>query len=285
MTFKHLSTKVKEGTCPYCNSLAFQYNIESKWMFLCYNCQRHINIEKVKSNGNDCNHITNNLINDTEFINYNPILRQCEVLSSLPDSHDCIQYVRSRGIPVDSYSRLFYTEKFGDIAAAGQVKAISRFPKMIIPFFDEEGKLFALQARALNGESPKYLTITFNKNKKKIFGQDKTDMNKPFTVVEGPIDSLFLENCVAVAGSDMIDNKYSTLATICLDNERRNAQNIKKLQKYLNNGFKVVIWPDNIKEKDINECILNGINVKKMIEANTYSGLQGKIKLNSWKKI
>jgi hypothetical protein len=46
-----------------------------------------------------------------------------------------------------------------------------------------------------------------------------------------------------------------------------------------------VIWPSFIKEKDINDMILSGLNVQNMIESNTYSGLEAKLKFTTWKKI
>ena len=110
-------------------------------------------------------------------------------------------------------------------------------------------------------------------------------MTNPFVCVEGPIDSLFLKNCVAMAGSDTLDFKYRTLATICLDNEPRNRQIVQKMSKYLDNGFQIVIWPNKIKEKDINEMVMNGVDVESVLSENVYSGMVGKIELNSWKKV
>ena len=50
-------------------------------------------------------------------------------------------------------------------------------------------------------------------------------------------------------------------------------------------GDPVVIFPDSVKQKDINEMVLAGHNVQDLVESNTYQGLQAKLKLSQWKKV
>lgn len=88
-----------------------------------------------------------------------------------------------------------------------------------------------------------------------------------------------------MAGSDGLSDKYSSNAVLCFDNEPRNKQIVDKVEKYIDKGFKTVVWPDHIKEKDINDMILKGIDVQSVIEQNTYAGLAAKIKFNAWKKV
>jgi hypothetical protein len=125
----------------------------------------------------------------------------------------------------------------------------------------------------------------FDKDHDKIFGLDKIDQTDTIIIVEGPIDSLFVKNSLAMAGSDANLNKYLTKSVIALDNEPRNREIVNKMAKYLDNGFKVVIWPETIREKDINDMVLSGIDPNAVIQNNIYSGLTGKIKLNTWKKV
>ena len=76
-------------------------------------------------------------------------------------------------------------------------------------------------------------------------------------VVEGPIDSLFLDNCIAVAGADFTRlEKENT--TIIFDNERRNVELLKQIEKTIELGYKIVLWPDDLQEKDINDMIISG---------------------------
>ena len=115
---------------------------------------------------------------------------------------------------------------------------------------------------------------------------NRIDKNKPLFAVEGPIDSLFLDNCIAVAGADF--NKLPLDYTIIFDNERRNKELLKQIDKTIDRGYKVVLWPDNLKEKDINDMILSGKTkqeIKSIIQNNTYQGNMAKIRLTTWRKI
>ena len=71
---------------------------------------------------------------------------------------------------------------------------------------------------------------------------------------------------------------------VIYDNEKRNKQIVDRMEKAIDWKFPIVIWPDTIQQKDINDMILSGLNVQNAIESNVYSGLQAKTKLTSWKK-
>lgn len=283
--FKSLSKDVSAGSCPYCDSYSFVYEYNDKKMFLCHMCQRHIQYEKVKWNASNNNTM---LVNDSPFkrisVNYSSVLQSCVKLSDLSSDHECIQYVRFRKIPDSVYSDLYYCEDFREVAAPAGIQ-VQQSARLILPFIDENNELFGLQGRSIDGSEPRYITIMYKDNEEKIFGKHKVDMTKPFYCVEGPIDSLFLKNCVAMAGSDGLANKYKTSAVMCLDNEPRNNQIVAKLEKHIDDGFKVVIWPDNIQQKDINDMIQKGVDVQHIVEQNTLAGLAAKIKFNSWKKV
>ena len=283
--FKKLSDLVQHGDCPYCEKDAFVYTYEDKTMFLCHHCQRHINYDKVKQNAfnnNDDNRI--NRSNVQSNINYSSILHSCTLLSDLPDIHPCIQYVRSRNIPASAYNELYYCKDFRNIAKYAKIELKSS-ERLILPFFDENSDLFGLQGRSLDGSEPRYITLMFKEDQEKLFGKHKVDLTKPFYVVEGPIDSLFLKNCIAMAGSDGLSDKYNSNAVLVFDNEPRNKQIVDKVEKYIDKGFKTVIWPDHIKQKDINDMILKGVDVQSIVEQNTYAGLAAKIKFNAWKRV
>jgi hypothetical protein len=120
----------------------------------------------------------------------------------------------------------------------------------------------------------------------KIFGLDKIKENKPVYIVEGPFDSTFLENSVAMAGSDADVRAFDWSSYIWVfDNEPRNREIINRISKVINRGNKVVIWPNNIEQKDINDMVLAGRDVQSIVEYNVYSGLEATLKLNNWKKV
>jgi hypothetical protein len=57
------------------------------------------------------------------------------------------------------------------------------------------------------------------------------------------------------------------------------------IEKNIDQGYKVVIWPQTLQEKDINDMVLAGKNVTRIIKENTFSGLTAKAKFYSWKRV
>jgi DNA primase len=163
---------------------------------------------------------------------------------------------------------------------------------MIIPFFTRAGKCFAYQARAYGDEEPKYYTIKVDETEEKIYGLDRVDFGKRIYVVEGPIDSLFLPNAIAVSGSSFDTptiRQILTNATIVMDNEPRNKDIVKQLEKYIELGYSVCMLPSSIMQKDINDMILHGgmtpDEIIELINTNTYSGMEAKLNFSKWRKM
>lgn len=272
---------VNKITCPYCKSKSFRYYNGDKEMFLCHDCQRNQPWSFVSK----INQRDSGAASQKVSVTYNNLLKYCQKVSELPDNHLCKLYVEYRRIPEKFHSYLYYTDQMTKLGQATEHELTDGQPKLIIPFYNEDGKLFGLQARSLDNATPKYLTLMFDKDEKKIFGKDLVNHNERMVCVEGPIDAMFLNNAMAMAGSDGLDNKYKTKTVVAFDNEPRSPQTVNKMKKYLGNGYNIVIWPDNLKQKDINDMVMSNINVEKIIHENTYSGVQGEIKLNSWKRV
>jgi predicted RNA-binding Zn-ribbon protein involved in translation (DUF1610 family) len=158
--------------------------------------------------------------------------------------------------------------------------------RIIIPMYDTDKNLIGFQGRSLGPNSVKYITVMLQDEAPKLFGLDKIDDTKPIYITEGPFDSTFLENSVAMCGSDLDIGSFGWSSYIWVfDNEPRNREIIERINKTIDRGDQIVIWPSNIHEKDINDMVLGGHNVKSIVESNTYSSLQAKIKFNNWKKV
>jgi hypothetical protein len=152
--------------------------------------------------------------------------------------------------------------------------------------YDIDSNLIGFQGRALGPSPNKYITVMLSDDAPKIYGLEKIDQSKPIYIIEGPFDSEFVENSVAMCGSDIDIRSFNWSDYIWVfDNEPRNREIVNRISKTIDRGDKVVIWPSNIKEKDINDCVLAGLNVMNMLESNTHSGLEAKIKFNNWKRI
>jgi len=159
-------------------------------------------------------------------------------------------------------------------------------PRIIIPLYDEDKNMIGFQGRALDKSPNKYITIMIQEEAPKIYGLETIDRKLPIYVVEGPFDSTFINNSVALCGSDGDLGYLEGSDTILVyDNEPRNREIVKRIGRCIERNQRVVIWPSNILEKDINDMVLAGHNVMDVLKLNTYSGLQAKIKFNNWKKI
>jgi len=69
------------------------------------------------------------------------------------------------------------------------------------------------------------------------------------------------------------------------DNEPRSKEITTRISNTITRGDKVVIWPSNIQEKDINDMVLAGHDVQSIVESNTYEGLEANLQFTTWKRI
>ena len=158
--------------------------------------------------------------------------------------------------------------------------------RIIIPMYGKDNNLIGFQGRSLVPNSVKYITVMLDEEAPKIYGLNTIDKNLPVYVVEGPFDSTFINNSVALCGSDGdVRCLEGSSIVFVYDNEPRNREIVNRIGKCVSRGESIVIWPSGILEKDINDMVLAGHNVMDVIKSNTYSGLEAKIQFNNWKKI
>ena len=215
-------------------------------------------------------------------------------IGSLPKEHYARAYYEAREIPNHFMDKIFYTEDFKkwaqSVCQVDYSTLMSGEPRLVIPFFDRDNKLIGAQGRALRESKIRYVTIKVHENAPKVFGLERWNSKNPTYLVEGPIDSLFLPNCLAMAGGDMRDNDFldKSKTTIVFDNEPRNYEVWNKMEVLLRKGWKVVVWPDSITCKDINDMVLASIKETRLVEIinkNTYSGIEGEWEARRWKRL
>lgn len=217
-------------------------------------------------------------------------LKSIKKISQLKHDHPVKTYINSRQIPTDQHYRIYYAPKFKTWVNSLIPDKFPPFkldePRLILPFLDERGKCFGVSARGFNPNGLRYITIMF-KEVPKIFGLDQVDFTKPYFIVEGALDSLFLSNAIAMAGADgnVTGLKQLENAIFIFDCEPRNVEITKRMEKLIQRGYNVCIWPANMPGKDINEMHLAGVkNIDKLIQENTFSGLEASLKLASWRR-
>ena len=210
-----------------------------------------------------------------------------ENISSLNTEHAAYKYITKRGLDP---SLFYFTDEFCTWVNTQKptFKNITKdHPRIIIPFIDKDGEWFGFQGRTLNPKDKlRYITVMLDENKPKIYGLERIDTNKAIYIVEGPFDSTLLDNSVAMAGSDVDPRSYHWSDYIWVyDNEPRNREIVNRISKSIDRGEKVVIWPNNTKEKDINDMVMAGHNVQSLVELNTYQNIEAQIKFTEWKKV
>jgi transcription elongation factor Elf1 len=218
-------------------------------------------------------------------------LKNIKKISQLNWNHPVKKYIDSRMIPAHQQYRIYYTPKF-----RGWINSIipNKFenvekdePRLVIPFFDEYKKMYGVSARGFDPKGVRYITIMFD-DRPKLFGLDTVDFSRQYYVVEGAIDSFFIKNSIAMAGADgnisALKNAKEN-AVFVFDSEPRNKQIHRLMEKAIDAGYKICIWPSNVPGKDINEMYLNGLtNVESVIKENVYKGLEAKLKFMGWRK-
>jgi len=303
--------------CPHCGdsqkskskARAYFYRVKNDMFFKCHNCGMGQNL------ANFIKYLDPQLHNEfilerykgsapatpTPNFDFKPpvfeevdiIEKELKTIAELPEGHPAREYVIKRKIPEKFLDVLYYTDKFMNLVNKIKPNTFKNFkgehPRLIIPFYDTTGNLFAFQGRAFGNEQPKYLTIKLNESKQKIYGLERINFQQHIHIVEGPIDSLFIDNCLAAGGADLrITNVQPNNITYIFDNEPRNKEIVDRMYKLVEQGYNIVIWPDDIQLKDVNDMIISGLTKEKIsdiISNNTYSKLSALTQLNYWKKV
>ena len=220
-----------------------------------------------------------------------PLLK-LKKISSLNISHRAKKYIEKRKIPASKHYKLYYAENFNgwvNSLLPGKMPDLKE-ERIVLPFIDSNNRVFGFQGRALDSSSLRYITIMLDESMPKLFGLNDVDFDKTYYVIEGPIDSLFLENCIAMAGADGNASglKNTQNAVFIFDNEPRNKEIVSRIEKCIDAGYKVFIWPEYIVDKDVNDVVLSlGLDTKQLmsiVEKHTYSGLSAKLQLSYWRK-
>jgi len=157
--------------------------------------------------------------------------------------------------------------------------------RIIIPLYNNK-KLIGFQGRSIDYSPTKYITVMLDDHEPKIYGLDNINKESTVYITEGPFDSTFIRNSIAMCGADIDISDWGISDPVYVyDNEPRNREIVNRISKTIDRGYKVVIWPSSIKEKDINDMVVSGLDVQSVVESNVYNGLEAKIKFNYWKKI
>jgi transcription elongation factor Elf1 len=312
--FKRVKPKLYNFRCPICGdsqknknkARGFLYQVKNNTNFKCHNCgisvsfanflkdldpqtYKQYTFEKFKEG-----HTGKNFVTETpedmfgKIRNTKPTFKK-KIEIDLPSAFDVDvskHYLESRAI---LSGKFYYAENFQEFVNTLKPGSFQNTKygeqRIVIPLVRNE-KLIGLQGRALSTNPVKYLTIMMDEDEPKIYGLDEVDKSLPVYVTEGPFDSTFIHNSIAMCGADADVVNWGIRNPVWIyDNEPRNEHIIRRIEQTIDQGGTVVIWPSGIKEKDINDMILNGHKVQEIVNKNTYKGLEAKLKITTWKKV
>jgi hypothetical protein len=307
--FKRVKADLYNFRCPICGdsqrnknkTRGYIYSVKANTNFKCHNCgtsmsfsnflkqldpviHKQYSLEKFKKGNTGRNFV----VDEPKFNFEAPKFKQKINLPKASENPTADGYLSGRKLDSNQF---YYAEKFKEWV--NTIKPTFEDTKydearIIIPLFYNQN-LIGIQGRSLdfnNPKSVKYITVMFNENAPKIYGLDTIRRDSPVYVTEGPFDSTFICNAIAMCGADAdISNWGISNPVYIYDNEPRNREILNRIDKTINSGEKIVIWPSNITEKDINDMVMSGLDVQSVIESNTYSGLEAKLKFTTWKKI
>jgi len=309
-------------SCPFCGdsqknkkkARGFIYRTKNDLFYKCHNCSHGTTLSKLIEYVDASTHkeyvmerykegLTSNGQGDKtpgasiakpDFDFKKPVFKTSLGLKSfaqLEENHPAVKFLLKRSLPRETWNDIYFCPKFFEFTNKFVPNKFPSLmgdhPRMVIPFRTKDGEIFAYQGRAFGDEPQKYITIILDKEHPKIFGLDRVDTSNLFYVVEGPIDSLFLQNCVAVAQSDLRLPEHKEKAVLIPDNEPRNKEVCRQIDKCIQEGYRIVLWPKGTEEKDINDMILSGktpAEIQMIIHSNTHQGLQAQTVFNSWKR-
>ena len=305
--FKRVKDNLYNFRCPICGdsqknknkTRGYIYQVKNNTNFKCHNCgssmsfnnfvktidptlHKQYTLEKFKEG-----HTGRNFVVESPKLEFaKPVFKKSINLPKASSDSRAKEYLVNRKIDPDKF---YFADKFMEWTNTQKQTfdtILRDESRIVIPMYDETKNLIGFQGRSLGKSFTKYITVMLDDDSPKIYGLEKIDRKQSIYIVEGPFDSTFVENSVAMCGSDIDVRSFDWSDYIwVLDNEPRNREIVNRVSRVISRGDRVVIWPNGLVEKDINDMVLAGHDVMSMLELNTYSGLEAKIKFNNWKKI
>ena len=304
--FKRVKSNLYNFRCPICGdskknkskTRGYLYAVKANTNFKCHNCgasmslnnfikeidstlHKQYTMEKFKSG-----HTGRNFVSEEPVFKFEaPKFKTKIKLPKASEHPRPAGYLTARKLDPENF---YYAKHFKEFA--NSIKHTfddTRYEeeRIIIPLYYKKN-LIGFQGRSIDPNPIKYITVMINDESPKIYGLDNIRTDAPVYVTEGPFDSTFIRNAIAMCGADADISRWGISNPVWIyDNEPRNREITNRISKTIDSGESVVIWPDNIDDKDINDMVMSGLDVESVIKSNTYSGLEAKLKFTTWKKI
>ena len=304
--FKRVKSNLYNFRCPICGdskknkskTRGYLYAVKANTNFKCHNCGASMSLnnflkqvdpavhkqyvlEKFKEGHTGRNFVTE----EPDFKFEAPKFKKKLKLPKASEDPRPAGYLTARKLNPDHFYYAKHFKKFVNSLKQTFDDEKHDEERIIIPLYYEKN-LIGLQGRSIKPNPVKYITVMLDDDAPKIYGLDNIRRDAPVYITEGPFDSTFIRNAIAMCGADADVSRWGISNPVYIyDNEPRNREIVNRISKTIDRGYQVVIWPDGIDDKDINDMVMSGLDVQSVIESSTYSGLEAKLKFTTWKKI
>ena len=304
--FKKIKSNLYNFRCPICGdsqknkskTRGYLYAVKADVNFRCHNCGASMTLSNflkaidpvihkqyVFERFKDGHTGRGTVVEEPKFNFESPIFKKSIDLPRASEIPIAKKYLEKRKLDA---TKFYFAEKFQQWVNSHKqtFDTIHRDEsRIIIPLYYKKD-LVGVQGRSIGPNSVKYITTIFYDEAPKIYGLDNIRRDAPVFITEGPFDSTFLRNSIAMCGADGDVGKWGVSTPVWVyDNEPRSKEITTRISDTIDRGDNVVIWPNQIKEKDINDMVLAGHDVQSIVESNVYNGLKAKLQFNTWKRI
>ena len=306
--FKRVKQDLYNFRCPICGdsqknknkARGYMYVVKNNTNFKCHNCGASLSLNNFLKKVDPTLHKQytlekfkeghaggrNFVVEEPVFEFKKPVFKKKLNLPKATENEVARNYLVRRKLDPEKF---YFTDKFKEWTNTQKQTFDSTYgddARIIIPMYDQEKNLIGYQGRALDSSPNKYITIMIQEDAPKIYGLETIDQKLPIYVVEGPFDSTFIDNsvlCVVVTVTWVILREaISFLFTIMVSVIEKLSVGLEDASKEIKESSS---GPSSIEEKDINDMVLAGHDVMDVLKCNTFSGLEAKIKFNTWKKV
>jgi hypothetical protein len=304
--FKRVKSDLYNFRCPICGdsqrnknkTRGYIYAVKNNTNFKCHNCgeslsfnnflkkldsslHKQYSLEKFKEGFTGKNFV----VEEPKLEFKKPKFKESINLPKASSNFTAKKYLENRQLDPDKF---YFADKFQEWTNT-QKPTFSRIVKdesrIVIPLYTRDNKVFGFQGRALGPSNVKYITVILDDSVPKIYGLDKVNENETVYITEGPFDSEFIDNAIAMCGADVDLKLFNFDFVYVFDNEPRNRDICNRMAKIINDDYKIIIWPKSIQQKDINDMVIAGHRVMDVLKSNTYKGLEAKLKFTEWNKV
>lgn len=211
-------------------------------------------------------------------------------VQELPDSHIANRYLSMRKFHDGDLDNFYFIDDFSKIANVDSKykDRLRNEPRVVVVFKNENGVVIGLQGRAIGNSDLKYITINLC-DENMIYGRDVLNDTETQYLTEGPFDSIFVKNCIGMAGLSKLKSTLSHYGTdmVFIPDNEKTTETVKSMRYAIGNGNPIFIWTKDFSDcKDINDIFmkrdLSKSEVMDFIKERTFSGLNAKLQMTEW---